>query len=182
MARKQPKARRRIHRAFLKWMQENRHRFLVPVNIRHRTDQSIELAFAGYHPIISAWLSNQCIDVPVNWQGQCWDLLCSFEPAPSTVTGGYHCLLYSPEDRQIFSSRDALWASEVFELFLNWVNETLLSANWVALYKFGGSTMARLCTVQPDACADLVAVLPCRLERGKDTHFRQGAVSNSVDK
>jgi len=162
MSRKQPNARRRIQRAFLKWMQENRHRFLVPVDIRHRTDQCIELDFIGYNSTISAWLSSCGMDIPVNWQGQCWDLLCSFESAPRPVTGGYHCLLYSPDDRQIFSSREALWTTEVFEFFLKWVNETLLPANWVALYDFGGMTMAKLCTAHPEACADLIVVLPCR--------------------
>lgn len=162
MARKLPKARRRIHRAFLKWMRENQHRFLIPVNIRQRTDQGIELDFIGYHPAISAWLSNWCIGVSVDWQGQCWDLLCSFESAPSPVTGGYHCLLCSPGNRQIFSSRDALWTTEVFEHFLNWVNETLAPANWVALYGFSGSTMARLSPAPPEAGTDLFAVLPCR--------------------
>lgn len=162
MAKKQPKARRRIHRVFLEWLRKNRHRFRVPVEIKHRTDQAIELAFAGYHHSLSAYLSNWCLDVSVNWQGECWDLLGSFESNPSTVTGGYHCLLCSPEDRQTFINRDALWTAEVFEPFLEWVNQTLAPANWIALYDFGGSIAARLSTVPPEACAGLVAVLPCR--------------------
>lgn len=163
MARKQPKVRRRIHRAFLKWLQENRHHFLVPIDIKHRTDRTIELSFAGYHPCLSACLSSWCINVPAIWQGQCWDLLCSFESSPSPVTGGYHCLLCSPENRRIFSSRDALWTNEVFEPFLNWVNETLAPANWIVLYDSEGATTAKLCAVQPEARANFVAVLPCQL-------------------
>lgn len=162
MAKKQPKARRRIHRAFLEWLRKNRHRFLVPIEIRHRTDRTIELAFAGYHPCLSAYLSSWCIDIPASWRGQCLDLLGSFEADPSPVAGGYHCLLCSPEDRQIFISRDALWTAEVFEPFLEWVNQALAPANWIALYDFGSMTMAKLRKTQPETCAGLIAVLPCR--------------------
>jgi hypothetical protein len=162
MSKKQLRARRRIHRAFLEWMQENRHRFLVPVVIRHRTDRAIELSFAGYNLCLSACLSDWSIDVPVNWQGQCWDLLCSFESAASPVEGGYHCLLCSPEERQLFGSRDELWIAEVFDPFLEWINETLAQSSWIALYDFGGMTVAKPCKVQPETCAGLIAMLPCR--------------------
>ncbi|HYR05604.1 MAG TPA: hypothetical protein VEP71_02880 [Gallionella sp.] len=163
MAKKQPKTRRRIHRAFLEWLRKNRHRFLVPVEIRHRTDKALEIAFAGYHPYLAAYLSGWCIDIPVTWEGQCWDLLASFEAAPRPVTGGYHCILCSPDDRLLFSDWESLWAAEVFEPFLEWVNGTLAQSSWIALYDFGGMTVAKLCKTQPETCAGLIAMLPCRL-------------------
>ena len=162
MAEKQPKARRRIYRAFLEWLHKSRHHFLVPVEIRHRTDQIIKLAFTGYHPCLAACLSGWCIDIPATWQGQCWDLLGSFEAAPRPVTSGYHCTLCSPEDRLLFDSRESLWTAEVFEPFLEWVNGKLAQSSWIALYDFGGMTTAKLCKARPETCAGLIDVLPCR--------------------
>ena len=48
------KIRPKIQRAFLNWLQENKHRFNVPVKIVRKTDRTIELVFIGLHPAFTS--------------------------------------------------------------------------------------------------------------------------------
>lgn len=41
-------------------------------------------------------------------------------------------------------TREALWAKDVFEPFLEWVNDTLAPARWIKLSRYGGATWAKL--------------------------------------
>ena len=161
------KVRPRIQRAFIYWLQENKHRFNVPVQIARRTDRTIELAFDGLHPAFSGCLNSRGIEIYVNWQGLTWDTLYSIEVEPSVTAVGYHCKWFYPEYQQLYINREALWVNELFEPFLTLINEKLATAKWLALYLLSpcSSSWAELHTIEPDENEHLYALLPCRFER-----------------
>jgi hypothetical protein len=67
-------------------------------------------------------------------QGACWDFLLDMDTEPRRVPGGYVCDLCPSEPRPVFPNRPALWTDHLFEPFLEWVNESLAKAKWLALY------------------------------------------------
>jgi hypothetical protein len=49
------------------------------------------------------------------------------------------CDLCPPESRSVFPNRAVLWIDHLFEPFLEWVDESLAKAKWLALYGSGGA-------------------------------------------
>ena len=127
------KARPRIQRELLRWLSENRQRFVVPARITRRTDRWIEMAFFGANPILSVTLTRWEINIAVEWQGQCWDLVVSHEAGAVASASGYFCTLCVPEARVLYPSREALWRDHLFETFFEWVNDKLLKARWIGI-------------------------------------------------
>lgn len=128
------KARPRIQRELLRWLSGNRQRFAVPVRITRRTDRWIEMTFVGANPILSAILTRWEINIAVEWQGQCWDLVESHEAGAVRSASGYFCSLCVPEARVFYPSREALWRNHLFEMFIEWANDKLLKARWIGIY------------------------------------------------
>jgi hypothetical protein len=78
-------------------------------------------------------------------QGDGWDFLLDLDAEPKRVPGGYVCDLCPPESRPVFPNRPALWTDHLFEQLLEWVNESLAKAKWLALYgSLDYGTWARL--------------------------------------
>lgn len=127
------RARRRAHKAFIRWYAENEPRFAIRLAVIKRTDVTIFMGFRGISGIINAALTDDEISVSVDWNGTCWDHLRFFETFPERVAGGYACRLCDKDTRPIFPRREALWRAEVFEAFLEWVNEELANAVAVSI-------------------------------------------------
>ena len=125
--------RRRAHKAFLRWYAANESNFAVKLELLKRTDQTLETGFAGISRVLTAGLSDDEINVWVDWQGQCWDILRCFETSPKRVPGGYVCDLCPEHDRPLYPIREHLWRAEVFEPFLEWVNRALANAEAVSI-------------------------------------------------
>lgn len=137
--------RRMIQRAFLKWLEENRARFAVEIKLGRRTDNVLEFTFAGINRAISGALTTWEINVTVMLEEECWDFLLSLDAEPKRVQGGYVCDLCPRDSRPIFPDRPSLWGAELFEPFLEWVNDNLAKAKWLALHGNPGyATWARL--------------------------------------
>ena len=49
-----PMPRRKIQRAFLSWLEENRGRLALDIRLGRRTDEALEFSFAGITPAIEA--------------------------------------------------------------------------------------------------------------------------------
>jgi hypothetical protein len=126
--------RRLIQRAFLGWLEENRSLFAVEIKLGRRTDTVLQFTFAGINSAISGVLTTWEISVFVMRQGECWDYLLDLNAETKLVPGGYVCDLCPPESRPVFSNRPALWTDHLFEPLLEWVNESLAKAKWLALY------------------------------------------------
>jgi hypothetical protein len=143
---KYPKARRRLHRAFLDWLAVNGERLAIPLRIIERRDREIRLGFERATPALEVSVTTWEINILVIWQGEWWDMLISFEALLKQVPGGYRCRLCLPEAQRVWPSREALWLDHLFDPFLDWVNTELVHAQRLGLYETegGGVRWARL--------------------------------------
>ena len=143
-------ARRMIRRVFLIWLEQNRSRFAIEIELGRRTDTDLEFTFAGIHSALIGVLTTWEISVYVIHQGENWDCILDVNAEPKRVPGGYVCKLCPPESRPIFPNRPALWTDHLFEPFLEWVNESLAKAKWLGLYgRRGYATWAKLLPDDP---------------------------------
>lgn len=138
--------RRQIQRAFLAWLDANNGRFAIPIRPGRRTDHLWEFSFVGVNGAIQGALTTYEINVVVEYAGEFWDFLLSLDAAPRRAAGGgYICACCPPEARRVFPNRQSLWADHLFEPLLEWVNESLALAKWLALSgEPGSATQARL--------------------------------------
>lgn len=93
------------------------------------------LRVAGLHPAI--WISlrgDWGIDVGADWDGECWDLLASFDVPAEQVAGGWENTMFVPEARVVRATREAVWREDVFETLLEWINDELIVATHLGLW------------------------------------------------
>jgi hypothetical protein len=159
--------RRLIQRAFLNWLDENRPRFALEINLGRRTDTDLDFSFAGITGAISGVLTTWEINVLAMHEQECWDFLLSLDAIPKRAPGGYVCDLCPPESRPVFPDRPALWTDHLFEPFIAWVNDDLAKAKWLALHGSPGFTWAKLLpedAVSParEPPEERAILLPCR--------------------
>jgi len=141
-----PKPRPHILRLFQCWLKTSRSRFQIPApQLVHCNDQSLRFTFPSL-PGNFAGVFNRMsgITLAVNFRGECWDLIGDFHTVEEHNGRGFFCRLCLPEYRMYYPSREALWTQHCFESFLQWCNETLAPAKWLALYDYDGMTEARL--------------------------------------
>jgi len=123
--------RRALHRAFARFLAENRSRLAIEVHLGERTDAVWNFSFVGVTGIISGWINTFEVTVAANWDGEAWDLILDLDAYPVHVEGGYMCRICRPS--ALFPSREALWADHLFEPFLAWVNDALAPFPWLEL-------------------------------------------------
>ena len=127
--------RRKIQRAFSSWLDKNHDRFSVKIQRGRRTDRFWEFSFVGINTAIQGALTTYEINVAADYADDCWDFLLSLEAEPRQARGGgVFCDLCLPEARRVFADRPALWVDHLFEPFLEWVNDNLAKAKWLALH------------------------------------------------
>ena len=94
-----------------------------------------EFSFAGINRAISGALTTYEVEVWVTYRNDCWDLLFNVDAEPKRIpAGGYLCDLCPADARRVFADRPALWTDHLFEGLLEWVNDSLARAKWLALY------------------------------------------------
>ena len=119
--------------------------FAIRLELLKRTDTCLDIGFCQISRILTATLSYDEISIAVVWNNECWDMLRYFETYPKRVPGGYVCEECPADSRPTFPSREALWRAEVFEPFLEWVNQNLAHAEAVSISGDPGRmTWARL--------------------------------------
>jgi hypothetical protein len=128
-----PHARRPFHKAFFRWYAMNEEGFAIKLELLKRTDTCLDIGFCKIDRVVTAGLTDDEINVYINWQGTFWDMFDGFETYPRRVPNGYVCDQCPENDRPVFPSREALWRAEVFEPFLVWVNDRLANAEAIAL-------------------------------------------------
>lgn len=161
--------RRRIQRAFYQWLMESGEAFAIPVAVCRRRARYLECRLAGISNALKITLTSFDLVVAAEMDGECWDLLASFDAVPKKISEGYECTLCDPETRPSYPSREAIWREEIFEPFRNWVNDKLAHSEWVAFYQISdGATWAKigpgLDKMEP-ALAYLHTVVPLRLKK-----------------
>ncbi len=111
--------RRKIQRAFLSWLE----------------DRVQEFSFAGINHAIIGALTTYEIEVYAMHENDCWDILLSAYAEPKRAQGGgFFCEACPPDARRMFADRPALWADHLFDPLLEWVNDSLARAKWLALH------------------------------------------------
>lgn len=121
--------------AFLFWLGANRDRFALEIRLGTRTDRVQQFSFAGVNRAIEGALTTYEIEVYAIHENDCWDILLSACAEPKRAHGGgFFCEACPPEARRVFADRPALWADHLFEPLLEWVNDSLGGAKWLALY------------------------------------------------
>lgn len=155
-----PKARRKIHRAFYQWycgIQKE-----LPLEcVKHR-DQFLVMQMPGLNPAISFVLTTWEINVAVEWQNQCWDLLISFEVWLKHTAQGYYCSLCDEYAGAFYPSRVELWRDHLFKPFLDWVNTELRSHQSLFIYGNEHASWASLTKINHE---NDEIVLPLWVER-----------------
>lgn len=125
--------RRRWQKAFIQWYTANEQRFAIKLELLKLTDTRLAVGFSGVSRALTANVMCNEISVVVEWQGFLWDIIQDFETYPQRIPAGYACSQCPEDVRPIFPTRKALWCAEVFEPFLEWVNQDLANAVAVSL-------------------------------------------------
>ena len=136
----------KIQRAFRSWLDQNHERFAVKIRLGQRAARFWGFSFIGVNAAIRGALTTSEIDIFVEYADEWWDVLLSLDAAPRRAAGGgYFCACCLTEPRRVFSDRPSFWADHLFEPLLEWVNESLAKAEWLALSGDPGyATQARL--------------------------------------
>ena len=101
------------------------------------------------------------IDVYAMWEGRGFDIL----GGPDQVipirarSGKIVCMNCDPLERSSYSTIEAFWEHELFECLLRWIKTTYAPAQWLSLYRKGGSSCADLSVEEPaprDGCLALI--------------------------
>jgi hypothetical protein len=149
-----------VHRAFASWLCDVVAGLAVGVRIEKQTPESIEMSFDGMNPAVGAIIKYDEndetdafveLEVFVDWEGSNWDLILNLDCEPVRRADGYICDLCPPEDRKVFSSREALWRDHLFEPFLEWINEQLAQADVIGLSGSPGEGMTRATLLRSSA-------------------------------
>jgi hypothetical protein len=98
--------RRKIQRAFLSWLEENRGRLALDITLGKRTGTVQEFSFAGINPAISGALTTYEIEVLALHDDHIWNILFNVDAEPKRAPGGaYVCGLCPPDARRMFADR-----------------------------------------------------------------------------
>ena len=139
-------ARRRIQRAFLAWFDESRKQLKVPFRITKRCKEYIRLEFTQSGLTVEGFLNAKGLHVGLSWQdGSSYDVLWN-EAITQRVSHGYQCRqscdpeewgpeVYVHKDRQTYPRREDVWRVHLFEVFLDYVNNTLTQFPWIEIYE-----------------------------------------------
>jgi hypothetical protein len=128
-------ARPRYQKDFLQWFSNNRSLFAIPVHLVRRTDKRIEMIFSGVTSDISLQLTRNELMVLALSEGKYFDILADFDIAPERRNGGYICNFCRPEYQVLYPTLSSMRLAEIYEPFLKWVNEKLITAGWIKFYK-----------------------------------------------
>ncbi len=177
-----PKVRSRIEKAFITWYREHEKEWKRPLLLLSRKDGEMSFTLPGLTPNLCIHLHSYEFAVYVERQDQCWDVLMCYDACPELVDNSYFDKCTLPDYRIDYSTREALWQAEMFEPLMNWINDKLLSAKWLGLYKQDepdgklGATWAELLT-EPDP--ETFVLLPVWLHSSEDRQPEKLLVSQS---
>ena len=130
---------------FGKWYKRHQKRFRYPPLFSKRHWDRIEFVFQGISPRLDCTIDQTGATIWVMHHKEVWDILAEFGTYTGrTVWGDYCCDLCPPENREFFSSKQALWENHCFEQLLEWINDDLVESRWVALFQIGGCTWVEI--------------------------------------
>jgi hypothetical protein len=128
-----------MHDCFLAWFEQSRALFKAPPSIVDRSNRTIELTFGNWETDIRVYLNTNKIDeiaVTIYWDNVLWDLLLCLETYPKKTKHGFICELCRAHDSSssvTYPTLNALWESHLFQPFLDWVNNTLVTKPYIEI-------------------------------------------------
>lgn len=120
-----------FHNAFFQWLNINQSRFATPAFEIVGGHRVVRPNMPGLHKALHFALYSRGIAMSYDWQGVHWTLK-TFEAFPVSTDGGYVDGLCLDACPKVYPSRESLWAEQVFEPFLSWVNRELTPPRWLA--------------------------------------------------
>jgi len=156
-----PRHHARFQRAFFRWFDINRSRFVVPVRLKALKGSQVKIEFANHPECMRITANDSNLCVWVDWNEKSWDGLLDLDVLPVRTRNGLLCRLC--EDKEVrWNSLEELWADHLFEPFLNWVNNDFATAKSLRLFgECKSSTWASLCKFPlPDDSEHFVAEVP----------------------
>jgi hypothetical protein len=132
-------------RTFGKWFKGNKKRFRNQPLLIKKQWNHIEFKFQGLSPRLHCIIDQTGATIWVMHHKEVWDVLAEFDIwTGRKAWGDYYCTLCSPETREFFPSKQALWENHCLEKFLKWINDNLVESHWVALFQIEGCTWVEL--------------------------------------
>ena len=144
-------ARSRIQRAFLAWFKTSRKQLLLPFRITKRSKKLIFIDYEKAGLRVSGLLNRNGLHVCLFWQdGLQSDVLWN-EARTELTSNGYECKQSADPDewgdevfvhktRQSYPTREDVWQVHLFDVFLDYVNNTLTKFPFIEIYDPRSST------------------------------------------
>lgn len=163
-----PKVRSRIERAFFAWYAEHQDAFLRPLVLARRTDGNLSFTMPGLNPNLGINLHTWEFCLYASGQDQDWDRVIAFNAYPELTNQGYYDTFTQPGYCIFYNRRELLWQAEMFDPFMNWLNNKLMSAKWLGLYGAKGSCIWAELIAEPDP--EALVSLPVWLDKIDSTN------------
>lgn len=172
----------RYLRAFVRWFETARSRFLLPVRITQRRRYSHTLDLGAYAGALTAsirvgrrangWAGWVSVSILANWKGHAIDTVFDLDLKMTHASNGHACGECLPEYAKSYPSREALWIEHNFEALLAFVNDQMAKAETLNLYVTdGGSSWAAFSKGPPERSGD--NLIACIARDGRIQYERE---------
>ena len=150
-----------MERAFAHWLAANGAQLPGPLTKRQPARGAAVYEF-GASPFVLLHVARYGIDVSVEPDGQCWDLLYSDEVPPAASGDGVVCSLCDEPDRKVYRDDEDLLREHQFEPLFRWLIDDFARAERLELGMVpgGGATWAELKRPGEPLGSQIVANLP----------------------
>lgn len=136
----------RFRAAFLDWLHLASGRLALPVSADVTSPTSTEVRIRGVHPAIGISLEGGSdFSAWVEWEQVSWDSWLWLDVYEEPVSGGWVNTITLEEYQVVHPTLESLWAADVFEPLLAWINDYLAPATHIAMWgSADDATWARL--------------------------------------
>jgi hypothetical protein len=134
--------RRRIQRAFLKWLAGYNQKALHRLVVIKRTDKVVHCQVQGVSSAVNLILTDTLF-VSVYRDRDEWDQILWLDCIPMKEGGHYICPFCDRQHRIQWSTRDQFWQAQLFEPLAKWLDK-LDETDWLLFYELPGATWVKL--------------------------------------
>lgn len=150
----------RFHLAFANWVRSDLDRFIPLWGAPDYSVETIKLSVNRFAPHMVIYVSRQGVNVSVEWEDECWDLLYADDISPAKgPMGGWRCSLCLGDDVPEFVTIEQLWEHHLFEAMASWIERVLIPSQVLYLCRRPGASWALLqLSGEPVPCRTLYAL------------------------
>lgn len=132
-----------FNHAFAQWLRtdlDRAHRCWGAPDYR---DDTVTLRLTRFAPHLVAHLSRHGVNVAVELEAECWDLLWCEDLVARDDLDGWRCSS-CPENSPAYSSLEALWVAHLFDPLAAWIEHALEPAGALHINIIDGASWAAL--------------------------------------